>query len=181
MIATLLTLQLLSADAGTEVRPTRGNARDSAMAGLLAAGVAGTLTVAVAVADGQHTRSEAPLVLGAIAFGLVAFVRPVAFFGAQSAKPPKTYEHSVLRIIGTLTAVSGLAAFIAHFALRTTSDRDAANWALVPAAGLEAVSVAAFGADAWIAATEPSATPAISAAPSGHGGVTVSAGVTGHF
>jgi hypothetical protein len=162
-----------------EVKPGNGNAASSAMAGLFAAGVAGALTVTVAVVDGEHIRSDAPLVLGAIAFGLVAIIRPFAFFGGQSAKPPKSYQHDVLRVIGTLTAVSGLAAFITHFALRG-SDFTAANWALVPAAGLEAVSAAAFGADAWLAATEPHLTPVIGATPTAHG-MAMMGGLSGRF
>jgi hypothetical protein len=182
-VPTLLTLLMLVADPvvqpANQPPPDPVGVRTVALIGLITAFVAGGLTAAIPFADKQDPgRSDAALLLAASAFWMVAVVRPFVFFGGQSLKPAKSGLADVLRVIGTLGAVGGLASFIAYGVLRANHSSNA-TWALIPTAGLEALSAAAFGLDALIAANSY-VVPTVSAVPT-RDGMTVMGGLTARF
>jgi hypothetical protein len=123
--------------------------RETAAAGIVLSVLAAGLAAAIPATDTpQAGSSPAPVILGATGFFLVAFMRPIVFFSVTEKPTP---ARNVLRVLGSLTAVSGLISFIAGLAVRGGNPQ-ASNWALVGAAGLEALSLGAFSADAMLAA-----------------------------
>jgi hypothetical protein len=129
--------------------PTRESAGRVAAIGILTSAITLGLTMAIpAFYDPKNPGSGLPLVLGSAAFVGVAVVRPIVFFGAA---PPQTTASRALRIIGTLTAFTGLAAFISGFVMRATSPGESA-WGMFAAAGLETMSSFSFSLDALMAA-----------------------------
>lgn len=145
-----LLLVVLAADADVPAKtPTDDTrARDTAAVGLVTAVLAAGLAVLTPISDQpQPGSSPVPLIFGTTAFVLVALVRPVVFFSNQPSRPPPTALNNALRVIGSLTAVLGLGAFISAFVLRPNEPL-ASSWAMAGAAGLEALSAAAFSIDA---------------------------------
>ncbi|MBK7862361.1 MAG: hypothetical protein IPJ65_27885 [Archangiaceae bacterium] len=132
------------------VRPSPdARSRDTAMMGLATAAIAAALAVAIPFSESRPGSTPVPPILGTGAFVLVAAVRPVVFFAGQPARTPPTALNHTLRVIGTLTAVLGLASFISGFALRPARP-EGSNWAMAGAAGLEALSALSFSIDALL-------------------------------
>ena len=143
-----LLLVVLAADADKPAPVSDARARDTAAVGLVTAVLAAGLAVLTPISDQpQPGSSPVPLILGSTAFVLVALVRPVVFFSNQPSRPPPTALNNTLRVVGTLTVVLGLGAFISAFVLRRDEPL-ASSWAMAGAAGLEALSAAAFSIDA---------------------------------
>jgi hypothetical protein len=119
----------------------------AALGGFGAAAVAAGFAAAIPFSTPGARVSDVPLALGITAFALVAIVRPFAFFGAQSAGQPPSTSSRVLRVTGMGAALAGLGFFIASLLLQANHSSDATG-AFAATAGLEALSMTAFSADA---------------------------------
>jgi hypothetical protein len=136
------------APAPTAPGSTKG-AKQAAVLGLVTFALATGMAAATPAYAG--TKSDAPLAFGITAFVLVAVVRPFAFFGGQSAKPPKNGVQDALRVTGTASALLGLGTFIAGLVLRANNSSSTV-WAMAATAASEAISVGSFSTDALISA-----------------------------
>ena len=146
----LLLAAMLCADADAPHRVSDTRARDTAAVGMVTAALAMGLALLTPLADQPRPGSSPmPLILGSAAFAMVAFVRPLVFFSGQPSRPPPTALNDTLRVLGTLTAVLGVGAFISAFVLRP-GQPEASGWAMAGAAGLEALSAFAFSLDAHL-------------------------------
>jgi hypothetical protein len=145
-----LLLVMLAAADSEKPAPDTTRPREMAALGVVTAVVAATLAVSIPLTSPQAPgATPLPLYLGTTAFAAVAFVRPVVFFSGQPIRKPPTALNNALRVLGTLTALAGLGAFVAGLVTRP-SQPDRSAWAMMGAAGLEAMSAASFSADAFI-------------------------------
>jgi hypothetical protein len=119
----------------------------AALGGFGAAAVAAGFAAAIPFSTQGGRVSDVPLALGITAFALVAIVRPFAFFGSQSAGRPQSTPSRVLRSTGMGAALAGLGFFIASLVLQANHSSDATG-AFAASAGLEALSMTCFSADA---------------------------------
>lgn len=134
----------------TATPPADERAHDTATVGVVTAIVAAGLAVLVPLSDQpQPGASPVPMILGSVGFGIVAAMRPPVFFSGQPIRSKPTPLNNVLRVIGSLTAVTGLGMFIAAFALRPNEPRTS-GYVMGAAAGLEALSMMSFSVDAQL-------------------------------
>jgi len=144
----MLALVLAAALAAEPAVRADDRANDTATVGVVTAIVAAGLAALVPLSDQpQPGASATPMILGSVAFGIVAAMRPPVFFSGQPIREKPTTLNNVLRIIGSLTAVTGLGFFIAAFALRPNSP-ETSGYVMGAAAGLEALSMMSFSVDA---------------------------------
>jgi hypothetical protein len=135
-------------DTKTETKAKSDWSQPAALGGFGAAAIAAGFAAAIPfTSNSRGGISDVPLALGITAFALVALVRPIAFFGSQSAGRPQSTPSRVLRVTGTAAALLGLGAFIVSCVLQANHSTGATGmWAAT--AGLEALSMTGFSADA---------------------------------
>ena len=149
MLATLVALSLCA-----EPKIDYAMKRETAVAGVVLSVLAGLTAAAIPFADAPVAgATPAPIIFGATGFFTVAFMRPIVFFSVQDKPTP---FRNVLRVTGSLTAVAGLVSFIAGIALAAGRDGRGSSWAMVGAAGLEALSLGCFSTDAMMGSQPPS-------------------------